>query len=284
VFPTRGPGEYRRPSPHWIGCSTTPAPSQPNVTDAAFALDVMAGQDPLDPCETKDPTLSADRPLHAYLKTDALKGKRFGRARPSFSEGAGIPFQGIPGSEPAKMFEADRVAARIPLRPETRAAFMKGNRGAAPPPGQLWSSTIPSPPTASQKRPSRICTFPTSARVRKKFLAEYGPLQYRSIGDYQESSDPRYRMKSSDSEADDNGRPHNPAVTLETGSQADANFLGPDRRKNPRKAYTGNPRPSASGTDLSYPATADAAARRNHAPGPVNQRRPRTADYQLGKH
>ena len=39
-------------------------------------------------------------PYTAYLKTDSLKGKRFGV--PAFIlQGAGVPFQGIPAAAPA---------------------------------------------------------------------------------------------------------------------------------------------------------------------------------------
>ena len=126
VFPTRGLVSIAGIAPlDWLLDNTGPIAR--NVTDAAIALDVMAGQDPLDP-RTKESTLAQPGPYTAYLKTDALKGKRFGV--PAFIlEGAGIPFQGIPASEPANMAAEDRVAARIPLRPETRAAFMKAIEG-----------------------------------------------------------------------------------------------------------------------------------------------------------
>jgi amidase len=95
-----------------------------DVTDAAIALDVMAGPDPLNP-RTADSVAMAERgPYTAYLKTDALKGKRFGV--PAFIlQGAGVPFQGIPAAAPASVVAAYRAASRTPLQPETREAFMK---------------------------------------------------------------------------------------------------------------------------------------------------------------
>ena len=59
---------------------------------------------------------------------DALKGKRFG-VPVCILEGAGIPFEGIPASEPVDSVAAARHAARLELRPETREAFMKAIEG-----------------------------------------------------------------------------------------------------------------------------------------------------------
>src|SRR6185436_19430249 len=68
---------------------------------------------------------SAQRaPYESYLKTDALKGKRFGV--PAFIlAGDGVPFHGIPTTVPNEQAEKVRVTANMPLRPETRAMFMK---------------------------------------------------------------------------------------------------------------------------------------------------------------
>jgi Asp-tRNA(Asn)/Glu-tRNA(Gln) amidotransferase A subunit family amidase len=99
-----------------------------DVTDAAIALDVIAGEDPSDPRTIGSAAKAQQGPYTRYLKPDALKGKRFGV--PAFIlEGAGIPFQGIPASESAAEVAADTDAARLPLRPETRDAFMKALDG-----------------------------------------------------------------------------------------------------------------------------------------------------------
>src|SRR5258707_3454554 len=100
VFPTRGLVSIAGIAPlDWLLDNTGPIAR--DVTDAAIALDVMAGQDPLDP-RTKESSLAQPGPYTSYLKTDALRGKRFGV--PTFIlEGAGIRFQGIPSSEPANM-------------------------------------------------------------------------------------------------------------------------------------------------------------------------------------
>src|ERR1700744_6230881 len=108
VFPTRGLVSIAGIAPlDWLLDNTGPIAR--DVTDAAIALDVMAGADPL----------AQPGPYTGYLKTDALKGKRFGV--PAFIlQGAGIPFQGIPSTGTAAMTAADRDAAVTLLRPETK--------------------------------------------------------------------------------------------------------------------------------------------------------------------
>src|SRR5271155_3009992 len=147
VFPTRGLVSIAGIAPlDWLLDNTGPIAR--DVTDATIALDAMAGEDPL----------AQPGPYTAYLKTDALKGKRFGV--PAFIlEGAGVPFQGIPASEPASMAAEDRVAARIPLRPETRAAFMKAIEGLREAGATVvFDDSIL--PDSFAETASRICTLP----------------------------------------------------------------------------------------------------------------------------
>ena len=49
-----------------------------DVTDAAIALGVMAGEDPMDPRTIGSAAKAQPGPYTQYLKADALKGKRFG--------------------------------------------------------------------------------------------------------------------------------------------------------------------------------------------------------------
>src|ERR1700677_3219913 len=127
VFPTRGLVSIAGIAPlDWLLDNTGPIAR--DVTDAAIALDVMAEANPLDPRTADSRTLAERDPYTAYLKADALKGKRFGV--PAFIlEGAGIPFQGISAAEPASEVAADTEDSRLPLRPETREAFMKAIEG-----------------------------------------------------------------------------------------------------------------------------------------------------------
>src|SRR6202051_946655 len=98
VFPTRGLVSIAGIAPlDWLLDNTGPIAR--TVTDAAIALSVMVGEDPLDP-RTLDSTANAQPgPYTQYLKSGLLKGKRFGV--PSFIlSGAGIPFHGLPAAVP----------------------------------------------------------------------------------------------------------------------------------------------------------------------------------------
>jgi amidase len=217
VFPTRGLVSLAGIAPlDWLLDNTGPIAR--NVTDAAIGLDVMAGAEPL----------AQPGPYAAYMKPDALKGKRFGV--PVFVlEGAGIPFQGIPASEPANLAAEDRVAARIPLRPETRAAFMQALEGLrAAGATVIFDDSIL--PDSFAETASRICTLPYIREGTEKFLAEYGPPQYRSIEEYERVVGSPLPHEIIDDAEDHPGRPRMKQVTLETDPQADANFQTPRRR------------------------------------------------------
>ena len=126
VFPTRGLVSIAGIAPlDWLLDNT--GPDRAHVTDAAIALAVMAGEDPARPADYR---IGAEGAAPALTRTtssrDALNGKRFGV--PAFIlAGAGIPFQGIPAAETASAGRGRYAYARreLPLRPETRAMFMK---------------------------------------------------------------------------------------------------------------------------------------------------------------
>jgi Asp-tRNA(Asn)/Glu-tRNA(Gln) amidotransferase A subunit family amidase len=233
VFPTRGLVSIAGIAPlDWLLDNTGPIAR--DVTDAAIALGVMAGEDLLDPRTRGSSALAQPSSYTTYLKTDALKGKRFGV--PSFIlEGAGIPFQGIPAAEPANMAAEDRVAAGIPLRPETREAFMKAIEGlrAAGATVVFDDSILPD---SFAETASRICTLPYISEGTESFLAEYGPAQYRSIEDYERVIGSALPHEIIDKADDHNGRPRMKQVNLETDPQADANFRAPRRKT--LEAYT----------------------------------------------
>jgi len=100
VLPTRGLTSIAGIAPlDWLRDNTGPIAR--NVTDAAIALDVMMGEDPLD-FRTRGSVEKAEAgPYTRYLKKDALKGKRFG--------------------VPAFMLDTEDDK----LQPETRAMLMK---------------------------------------------------------------------------------------------------------------------------------------------------------------
>jgi amidase len=226
VFPTRGLVSIAGIAPlDWLLDNTGPIAR--DVTDAAIALGVMAGEDPLDPRTRGSAALAQPAPYTTYLKTDALKGKRFGV--PSFIlQGVGTPFQGIPAGESADKAAEDRAAAHIPLRPETREAFMKAIEGlrAAGATVVFDDSILPD---SFAETASHICTLPYIREGTENFLAEYGPAQYRSIEDYERVVGSPLPHEIIDSADGHNGRPRMQQVTLETDPQADANFRVPRR-------------------------------------------------------
>ncbi len=184
VFPTRGLVSIAGIAPlDWLLDNTGPIAR--NVTDAAIALTVMAGEDPMDQATVGSQAKAQPGPYTNYLKRDALRGKRFGV--PAFIlAGAGIPFQGIPASEPADKVAADRDSSRIPLRPETRAAFMKAvdalrAAGAT----IVFDDSIL--PDSFAVTVARVGTMPYIREGTENFLANYGPAQYHSPEEYQKA-------------------------------------------------------------------------------------------------
>src|SRR5262249_49146049 len=126
-FPTRGLVSIAGIAPlDWLLDNTGPIAR--NVTDAAIALGVMAGEDPLDARTSGSAAKAQPPPYVRYLKADALRGKRLGV--PAFVlQGVGVPFQGIPPSLSDDEAQKRRRGEAIPLRPETREAFMRGIDG-----------------------------------------------------------------------------------------------------------------------------------------------------------
>lgn len=182
VFPTRGLVSIAGIAPlDWLLDNTGPIAR--DVTSAAIALTVMAGEDPADPVTLGSAAKAQPGPYTQYLKRDALKGKRFGV--PAFIlDGAGIPFQGSPAAETPQQVAADRRAARLRLRPETRAAFMKAIAAlrAAGATVVFDDSILPDGFAAVI---SRAGTVPYIREGTEKFLAGYGPAQYHSAEEYE---------------------------------------------------------------------------------------------------
>ena len=104
----------------------------------------------------------------------------------SFSKELGIPFQGIPASETPAEVKEDTEAARLPLRPETREAFMKaldGLRAAGA--TVVFDDSILADNFAVTV--ARVGTVPYIREGTEKFLAEFGPAQYHSPDEYQKA-------------------------------------------------------------------------------------------------
>ena len=180
MFPTRGLVSIAGIAPlDWLLDNTGPIAR--NATDAAIALSVMAGEDPLDP-RTKEAPASARGPFESGLKTDSLKGKRFGV--PAFVlNGDGIPFHGIPLTVPDAAAEKLRIVANTPLKPETREMFMKAVEAlkAAGAEVVVDDGILP---TSFARMASRVATYAYMQDGTNRFLAVFGPAAYHSAAEY----------------------------------------------------------------------------------------------------
>lgn len=225
VFPTRGLVSIAGIAPlDWLLDNTGPIAR--NVTDAAIALGVMAGEDPLDSRTAGSSAKAQPAPYTQYLRADALKGKRFGV--PAFIlNGIDTPFQGIPGLGP------DAAAGRIPLQPTTRAAFMKAIEGlrAAGATVVFDDSILPDSYT---KLVNQVKTLPYIREGTENFLKQFGPAQYHSAAEYQMAVGtplPAVIIGGPAAASD----PPTPAAALvqaliETDPQAEANVIAPRRQ------------------------------------------------------
>jgi amidase len=231
VFPTRGLVSIAGIAPlDWLLDNTGPIAR--NVTDAATALGVMAGEDPLDPVTQGSATRAQPGPYTQYLKSDALKGKRFGV--PAFIlAGVGIPFRGTPAVVPdgAAAKHADDEA--WPLDPRTRAAFMKAVEELR----SLGATVVMDDsvlPESFARSAWRIATYPYGREGTDLFLKNFGPAQYHSAADYQRVMGaplgaPMIGTEPGKSEFDYGDIKINQR-TLETDPDAERNFYGPRRR------------------------------------------------------
>jgi amidase len=229
VFPTRGLVSIAGIAPlDWLLDNTGPIAR--DVTDAAIALTVMAGEDPMDSATTGSTGKAQAGPYTQYLRPDALKGKRFGV--PAFIlEGAGIPFQGMAATDTASQAAVEREAARLPLQPETRAAFMKAiaaleSAGAT----VVFDDSIL--PDRFAEIASRVSTLAYIREGTESFLAHYGPAQYHSVEEYEKvvgSPLPATIIGGGKADAHD-PRPVPTQVTFEDNPQAAAEVLTPRKQ------------------------------------------------------
>jgi Asp-tRNA(Asn)/Glu-tRNA(Gln) amidotransferase A subunit family amidase len=189
VFPTRGLVSIAGIAPlDWLLDNTGPIAR--DVTDAVIALDVMAGinsdgkptADPLD-ARTAESTQAQPGPYTQYLKPGALKGKRFGV--PAFIlHGTDVPFQGLAAIVPDAQAEAEEIRSATPLRPETRAAFLKSLDGLRAAGAEIvFDDSIM--PDSFAKIASRVGTLPYVREGTETFLKDFGPAQYHSPEEYE---------------------------------------------------------------------------------------------------
>lgn len=219
IFPTRGLVSIAGIAPlDWQLDNTGPIAR--DAADAAIALTVMAGEDPLDPVTIGSAAKAQPGPYTRYLKPGALKGKRF--AVPAFIlDGDTTVFQGVCSNATAAQFAKAKKDSETPLQPETRAAFLKAveELRAAGATVLIDPSVLPD---SFADAASHICTRPYVREGTEKFLAAFGPAQYHSPADYERAV----------------GKPlpdviiggeKNTQAILESDPQAEANFLGPRR-------------------------------------------------------
>jgi amidase len=92
VFPTRGLVSIAGIAPlDWLLDKTGLIAG--DVTDAAIALSVMAGEDPMDFRTAGSTAKDQPGPYTQYVKADALKGKRFGVPAFIVKGATGVPFE-----------------------------------------------------------------------------------------------------------------------------------------------------------------------------------------------
>jgi amidase len=173
-----------------------------NVTDAAIALGVMAGEDPGDFRTIGSSAKAQPGPYTRYLKQDALKGKRFGVPAFIVSDAA----RGIRDGNS--------------LQPETRAAFLKALEGL-----RTAGATVVFDeailPNEFSALTEDINTRPYMREGIEDFLRDFGPQEYRSTAEYARalgSSLPGFLTGSFGQQI------------LKTDPRAEANFWSPQRR------------------------------------------------------
>src|SRR3954462_8983666 len=229
VFPTRGLVSIAGIAPlDWLLDNTGPIGR--TVTDAAIALGVMAGEDPLDP-RTADAVGKAQAgPYTRYLKADALKGKRFGV--PAFiMRGTGVPFHGVSGPVSAEAAAQRRREEATPLEPETRDAFMHAIEGLRTAGATVVFDDAILPDSFTDVV-AGVYTRPYIGEGTDAFLKRFGPAQYHSAAEYHKavgSAIPSVVTGAPSAGADPTRPPQSIQRTLEGDPDAEANYHGPRR-------------------------------------------------------
>jgi Asp-tRNA(Asn)/Glu-tRNA(Gln) amidotransferase A subunit family amidase len=211
VLPTRGLTSISGIAPlDWLLDNTGPIAR--NVTDAAIALDAMAGEDPGD-FRTKGSAASAQPgPYTRYLSRDALKGKRFGV--PAFM----IANQTQPST-----------GRQTSLQPETREMFMKAveELRAAGATVVIDDSILPA---SFQQAVNAINSRPYRLDGTEAFLKDYGPADYHSSADYARAVGSPLPGTITGAPRANDTQPPVAQVALKTDPNAAANFFEPQRK------------------------------------------------------
>jgi aspartyl-tRNA(Asn)/glutamyl-tRNA(Gln) amidotransferase subunit A len=221
LLPTRGLVSIAGIAPlDWLRDNTGPIAR--NVTDAAIALGVMAGEDPLDFRTLGSAAKAQPAPYTQYLKKDALKGKRFGV--PAFILATGT---------------ADAIGRQNGMRPETRAMLMKtlDQLRAAGATIVIDDNLLPATFPALIRK---VNTNPYRKDGADQWIGEFGPAEYTSGEAYEKATGqpwpgtftgaPRAPEGPVRGNANAAQRPQAPPQTvLKTDPDAERNYFGPQR-------------------------------------------------------
>ena len=235
VFPTRGLVSIAGIAPlDWLLDNTGPIAR--TVTDAAIALGVMAGEDPLDPAtrgssaQAQPGGMGQPGPYLQYLKADALRGKRFGV--PAFVlQGIGVPFHGTPAAVSELAAAKQSADQAIPLDPRTRAAFLKAVEAL-----RAQGATVVMDdsvlPESFARLAARISTYAYVREGTDSFLQHFGPAEYHSAADYERVMGAPLGPSIIGAEPTNNtiGDVVIKQRQVESDPDADANYYGPRRR------------------------------------------------------
>lgn len=229
LFPTRGLVSIAGIAPlDWLLDNTGPIAR--TVTDAAIALGVMAGEDPLDPVTQGSAEKAQRGPYLPYLKADALKGKRFGV--PAFIlNGIGIPFHGTPAAVPEVAAARQAAEQAVALDARTRVAFMKAVEAlrAAGATVLMDDSILPE---SFARTAARIGSYPYVREGTDLFLKQFGPAQYHSAAEYEAAVGAPLGAPTIGTEAaySQFGDVKITQRILESDPDAESNYFGPRRR------------------------------------------------------
>jgi aspartyl-tRNA(Asn)/glutamyl-tRNA(Gln) amidotransferase subunit A len=222
LLPTRGLTSIAGIAPlDWLRDNTGPIAR--NVTDAAIALGVMAGEDPLDFRTLGSAAKAQPGPYTQYLKKDALKGKRFGV--PAFILATGT---------------ADAIGRQNGMRPETRAMLMKTLDQLRAAGATIVIDDNLLPASFSQLM-RKVNTAPYRKDGADQWIGEFGPPEYTSAEAYEKATGqpfpgtftgapraPEGPVRGNAANA--SPRPQAPPQTvLKTDPDAEKNYFGPQR-------------------------------------------------------
>jgi Asp-tRNA(Asn)/Glu-tRNA(Gln) amidotransferase A subunit family amidase len=228
IFPTRGLVSVAGIAPlDWQLDNTGPIAR--DVADAAIALTVMAGEDPLDTATAGSEAKAQAGPYTQYLKAGSLRGKRFGV--PAFIlDGDSPAFQGVCPGATAQRAARAKQESYIALRPETRAMFMMAidELRAAGATVLIDSEILPD---SFADAAMHICTLPYIREGTERFLANFGPAQYHSAEEYEKAAgNPLPSVIIGGGQTGMSSLPDIQQRTLESDPNAEATLLGPRRQ------------------------------------------------------